>query len=337
MIAVTHAIADRMSASNRLVCKDMLARGWKVSIPYEGISDFYIEKDNGQKLHFRSTVPPTVSYATALTSNDKLAASVVLESRGIKQLPVDLFASTDMVGMRRFLDEYRLIAAKPLDGSHGNGITTSVDSVSRLISAVGRIVDMPGSKKSVLLQQQFESTAMHDIRVLIINGRYIASIYRVAARVRGDGILSVKALIERENQHSDRGEPYRAKLARIDVERAHMFLGEKLQDIPSIDEYVTVAGVANYGAGGELIDITDDIPEWMRGEAILAAETLGLKVAGVDFLVDGAPTANMQRERQCAVIIEVNSAPSLCIHDEPTRGRMRGAVGAYVDYLDSIQ
>lgn len=336
MIGVTHAIADRMSASNRLLCKDMLARGWKVEVPYEGVSDFYIEKNDGQRIHFRSTVPPTVSYAAALTSNDKLATSFVLASHGIEQLPVGLFAGTDMASMGMFLDDHKLITAKPLDGSHGNGITTGIDTAKRLAIAVEQIMGIAGSKKSVLLQRQFKSAVMHDIRVLIINGHYIASIHRVAARVRGDGVLSVEALIERENQHPDRGEPYRAKLARIDEARAHAYLGEKLQDIPVEGEFVTVTGVANYGAGGELIDITDDIPEWMRAEAILAAETLDLKVAGVDFLVDGAPTINMQREHQPAIIIEVNSVPSLCIHDEPTRGKARGVVSAYVDYLADI-
>lgn len=335
MIAVTHAIADRMSASNRLLCKDMLARGWKVSIPYEGIADFYIEKDNGQKLHFRSTVPPTTLYATALTSNDKFATSFVLTSQGIEQLPVGLFAAADTAGMKRFLAAHTAVTAKPLDGSHGDGITTSVDTPKRLEIAIKRIMDM-GSKTSVLLQKQFESASMYDVRVLIIDGHYVAAIHRLPARVCGDGISSIEALIDRENQHPERGEAYRAKLARIDVERAHMFLGEKLQDIPAVGEYVTVTGVANYGAGGELIDITDDIPEWMQVEAILAAETLGLKVAGVDFLVDGAPSVSMQRDHQYAVIIEVNKAPSLCIHDEPTRGKARGAVSAYVDYLADI-
>lgn len=44
MIPVTHELANEMSLTNRLMCHEMLRRGWTVSIPYRFHYDLTVDR-----------------------------------------------------------------------------------------------------------------------------------------------------------------------------------------------------------------------------------------------------------------------------------------------------
>lgn len=335
MFQVTHESTVKMSGTNRLICQEMLRRSWTVAMPYWYVSIFHITRNDGKVVRIFSSSPSTLSYAAAYLSNDKYATTALLSANGIFQLPTFLLLeSMTAADANEFVTENKLSIVKPLDGSHGNGITANIASIGQLEQAIVRARSVSASGK-VLLQKQITGDNLKDVRVLIINGRFIGAIHRVAARVFGDAQHTVKELIARENQKSHRGEPYKAKLAVIDSDAAERYLGPTFHSVPSHNEEVTVLGVANYGAGGELVDVTDEIPEWMKQEAVAAAGYLDLKVAGVDYMIRGQ-IKEAQSSTGDAVIIEVNKSPSLAIHDEPTIGKSRQAVAAYVDYLATL-
>jgi glutamate--cysteine ligase len=106
--------------------------------------------------------------------------------------------------------------------------------------------------------------------------------------------------------------------------------------IPAKDVKVRVLGVANYGRGGELVDISDDIPNWMKQEAEIVSKSCGLAVCGVDYLSEKLNKHSKRHEIK-SYVIEVNKTPILAIHDEPTIGKNRRAVEKYVDYLNTIE
>lgn len=335
MIPITHELSLKMSGTNRLICQEMLGRGWRLEMPYWYTSHFYIDRCDGQTIHIFSSSPPTLSFAAAHVSNDKYATSNVISAHGILQLPMYLVDDAVTAEARQFMEDNAPIIVKPLDGSHGKGITTGVASEGQLSQATQKARESSYSGK-VLLQKQLTGVDLKDVRVLIIGGQYIGAIHRTPARVFGDGRATVEELITRENQQLHRGEPYKNKLAVIDLEPAQTFLGEAMEHIPRDGEEVTVLGVANYGAGGELVDVSDVVPEWMKNEAVRIAEALELKVAGVDYMVSGAVADARRDGVDAAVVIEVNKSPSLAIHDEPTVGKSREAVKAYVDYLATL-
>lgn len=336
MIEITQEMTQKMSATNRLMCQEMLRRGWKVHIPYWYVSDFYITRSDGRRLHVFSSTPPTVSYATGLMTNNKYATAKILEGYGVQQLPTVLATQQTFDEACDFMQMHHPVVVKPLDGSHGHGITVDVAEIRQLEAALAFACDASKTGKAILQKQFLSDGPLHDIRILIINGVYIGAIHRVPARVKGDGCRTVEALIDAENAQPWRGEAYKTKLSTIDVARARTFLGEVMTNVPTDGEYVTVAGVANYGAGGELIDVTDETPEWMRDEAIEIARVLELPVAGVDYIVSRALVADMPKGIETATVVEVNKSPSLCIHDEPTVGMNRQATVAYIDYLASL-
>ncbi len=332
MITITHDLSLKMSGTNRLICQEMLRRGWAVSIPYWYTSHFYIDKGDGIIMHIYSSSSPKSSFASALLSNDKYATSKVLEANGIFQLPMYLIDDEIGTEIEAFLNANTPIIVKPLDGSHGNGITANVTTKDQLPYAVTKARSKSYSGK-VLLQKQLLGKDLKDVRVLVIDGKYVGAIHRIAARVFGDGIASVQELIIRENKQPHRGEPYKSKLATIDIEAAQTYLKDTIKYIPKKDEEVTVLGAANYGAGGELVDISDELPDWMISESVAIANSLELKVVGIDYMIQGEIAEAQSSGEQRATVIEVNKCPSLAIHDEPTVGQTRNAVVSYIDYL----
>lgn len=338
MITVTAKEIALMSGTNRLICNNALRRGWKVRTPYVPCPHLFIDRGDGNELHIFSATPNLTSYASAHLVDDKWATSVVLQDAHIRQLET-MWLDQGLLCLeeaKAFLNDHGMIVVKPIDGGHGKGITLNVHTKEQLLLAHEYAMKYNRTLKGSLLQKQFIAELLCDIRIAVIDGEVVGAIERVPARVRGDGVHTISELIDIENQKSERGEPYRAKLAFIDTMRASLYLGEKLHDVLAEGEELSVLGVANYGAGGELIDVTDDMPDWLMDEAIRAAEKLELPVAGVDYLVNTRLKKDMSRNQVEAVITEVNKCPALAIHDEPTIGINRHTVEKYLDFIATL-
>ncbi len=324
-----------LNQTTRLLQDEYASRGWAVLTPYVGSPHYFIDRGDGKEMHIFGATPPATSYAAAQLANDKYATHQILERADVVQLETVLVDddTTEAIELMRGCGK---VVVKPVDGGHGNGITIGVTTVDELVRAVEYAKSFTGSSKKAVVQAQFDHHPIRDIRVLCIDFKYVAALMRVPARVFGDGILTIRELIDHENTSPKRGEPYRAPLARIDIDRAIQFLGEKMNSVPEVDEEVWVLGVANYGAGGELIDLTDDMPDWLIDQAERASRVAGLTVAGIDFMMADTPTKQQTIDSTTAVIVEINKCPSLAIHDQPTFGTPRGAAKAYVDYLAGL-
>lgn len=338
MIVVTRESALLLSGTSRLICLRSLERGWTVRTPYLACPHYFIDRGDGREIHIFSATPPTVSYASAQLVNNKYATSVVLADVGIVQLPIMLLDTnlSQLEQAMRFIHDHGPTVVKPIDGSHGKGITVGVDSKSELLRSHRYALKNTYTMRSTVMQKQLVASELHDIRIAVLNGKVVGAIERIPARIKGDGLHTVAQLIEIENQQEYRGEPYRSKLARIDIKRATTYLGGAIESVPADGQWYSVMAVANYGAGGELVDVTDDIPSWMHDESIRAAHTLGLDVAGVDYLLDRAVHATLERDESQSVIVEVNKSPALSIHDEPTVGINRRVTEAYLDFIATL-
>lgn len=300
-------------------------------IPYEGSSFLFIKRNDGREIRSYSSTPDSTGSVSGLSVDDKFCTHQLLLEAG---LPVqDSFLVHDDVP-EEVLDMLQDgVVVKPVDASHGNGITTHVFSQEDLRSAIQIAQEFNLSARAVIVQKMYHNPI--DLRLLCIGDVFVAATLRLPASVKGDGVHTVAELIDIEN-HTFRGLPYEAKLARIDPESCGRFLGSRLGCIPERGEKFVVSGKANYGAGGEVIDISDEIPAWLVQYAENAAKTIGTHVSGVDFLVRTLPSKDHSPEDLLPVITELNKCPSFIIHEEPTSGVARKVTSAYVDYLSTL-
>lgn len=315
-------------------------RNWKIEVPYVGSAHFIIQRDGKEDIHIFSSTPHSTSYAAGKLANDKYATYTFLIKANIVQpetVMVGPPASDASLEAKGLLNRHGLVVVKPIDGGHGQGVTVGVADVKELEAAIQYARLYTTENNAVIVQEQFQTEELYDIRILCVDYEFTAAILRVPASVSGNGIHTIRQLIEMENKKPERGRPYYQKYATIDVERAENYLGTaRMNTVPEEGEEVPVLGIANYGAGGDTIDVTDDIPGWLKEEAIRAARCLELPVAGIDYLLSKAPSSSFDRSRLRSTLIEVNKCPSLIIHDAPTKGESRNVTAQYFDYLERI-
>ncbi len=338
MIDLMTLDVDKLGQSLKAIREEAIARGWKVEIFRSNRLHRIFTRDDGKKMHVFGSVTPDTGYAAAHASNDKILTYEMLEGSGLPLLDqVIVKNDSQLEDAVRFMIKKNKVVVKPVDGSHGDGITMNICNKDSLMAAINAARKVKKQSNNIIVQEQYVYDTMYDLRILIINQKYIGAIWRVPARVYGDGISTIEQLINTENQSDNRGPAYKVALTNINVERARSFLGTKIETIPHVGEEVQVVDVANYGAGGETVDVTDDIPGWLIEDAQRTAGICEIVVAGVDFMLAQAPKPGMSRGELMPAITEVNKGPLLSMHDTPTKGRGdRGATKAFMDHLATL-
>jgi cyanophycin synthetase len=222
------------------------------------------------------------------------------------------------------------VAVKPLDGNHGRGVTTGVAdevSLTRAFAAAQRA----SRNQKVLVERFIEGK---DYRILVIDYRVVAVAERVPAHVVGDGERTVRQLVDLVNADPRRGVGHEKSLTRISIDEHSEALltaqGLGLDQIPAQGQFVQLKQTGNMSTGGISIDRTDEIHPDNAAIARLAAKTIGLDVAGIDFI---CPDIRRSVRETGGAVVEVNAAPGLRMHTDPTVGLPRQVGAAVMDML----
>lgn len=210
------------------------------------------------------------------------------------------------------------VVVKPLDGNHGRGVTTGLTDEAGVRAAFDLAVQ---HSARVIVEEQLPG---RDHRVLVVAGQVEAVAERIPAHVAGDGEHTVAELVERVNLDPRRGEGHEKMLTRIRLDQGALDILAQ-QDltpdsVPEAGRFVPLRGAANLSTGGTAVDRTDDIHPDNAAIARRAALTLGLDVAGVDLL---APDITRSIRDTGGGVVEVNAAPGLRMHLEPSAGQAR--------------
>lgn len=262
---------------------------------------------------------------STIGSKEPALGYAVAENKTLTNVLADLYdwphPATMQLGQgdaSNFLRRYARLVVKPLYGAHGHGITVGVSTEAELEKAIA-VAQEFGDR--VVLQQMVSGA---DYRLLFIGGRFAAALQRIAASVTGDGIATVRQLVEQENKNPERGLRSSKGLEQIPIRVVERYLGSNVNRIPSNGETVQVIGVPNLSSGGRAEHCTDAVSDEMIrvGEEIVGVLNMG--VCGVDFMWDGV---------DMPYLIEINANPGVNMHDNPLFGQPQGVVKRLVDYL----
>jgi len=220
------------------------------------------------------------------------------------------------------------VVVKPLDGNHGRGVSIGLSTAEEVTQAFEEAVR---HSRRVIVENYFKG---RDHRILVVNGELVAVAERVPAHVVGDGEHSIAALIEELNKDPRRGEGHEKVMTRVKI-NDHLIgviakAGFDLDSVPALGEVVYLCDTANLSTGGTAVDRTDDIHPDNALIARRAARTIGLDVAGIDFI---APDITRSVHETGGGIIEVNAAPGFRMHLQPSEGRPRNVARAVIDML----
>lgn len=216
------------------------------------------------------------------------------------------------------------VVVKPRDGNQGKGVAVNVSGREEVLRAYQAAAEF----SSDILVERYLSG--HDFRMLVVGDTLVAAARRDPPQVVGDGTHSIRQLVDQVNSDPLRGEGHATSLTKIrfdDIALATLDRqGYGADDVPPRGARIVLRNNANLSTGGTATDVTEDVHPELAARAVAAAQMVGLDICGVDVVCE---TVLKPMEDQGGGIVEVNAAPGLRMHLNPSYGKGR-AVGEAV-------
>ena len=173
-----------------------------------------------------------------------------------------------------------------------------------------------------------------DFRLLVVGDRLIAAARRDPPQVIGDGKSTIVQLVEEINKDPLRGDGHATPLTKIrldDIALATLSKqGLQAESIPIMGQKVVLRNNANLSTGGSATDVTEDVHPDLAASAITAAKMVGLDICGVDIVCEAV---YKPLEEQGGGVVEVNAAPGLRMHLNPSYGKSQPVGDAIISMM----
>ncbi len=267
-----------------------------------------------------SAIAEAIAQDKALTKKLLRAAGVpVPEGRAVRSAD-DAWTAAQDIGLP--------VVVKPLDGNQGKGVTVNL----RGEDEIKRAYDVAlGFRDDILVERYLPGG---DYRLLVVGNKLVAAARREPPNVRGDGMLTVRQLVEQVNADPRRGEGHATSLTKIRFDEIALATLEKqglhADAIPEKGRRVVLRNNANLSTGGTATDVTGDVHPEVAARAVEASQMIGLDICGVDVVCD---SVLRPLEEQGGGIVEVNAAPGLRMHLSPSFGKGRDVGKAVIDHM----
>lgn len=210
------------------------------------------------------------------------------------------------------------IVVKPQDGNQGKGVTVNIMTRDHLQVAF----DAAREFRDDIMVERF--LPGNDFRLLVVGSKMVAAARRDPPQVIGDGVSTVRQLVEKVNSDPRRGLGHATSLTKIRFDEIAMarlkVQGFTADSVPPLGLRVILRNNANLSTGGTATDVTDDVHPDVAARAVEAAQMVGLDICGVDVVCD---SVLKPIEEQRGGVVEVNAAPGLRMHLSPSYGKGR--------------
>lgn len=193
------------------------------------------------------------------------------------------------------------VIVKPNSGSQGSGVAL-VHNKREFYKAVRAVFQ---KDRIVLVQQPVHGK---DYRIVVLDDKIISAYERIPLNVVGDGRSSILKLLKKKQSEfvaSSRDTRIKIDDPRIGIKLKHQ--GLSLRSVPSKSERIFLLDNANLSTGGDSLDVTERIHSDFARLAVDLTRDMGLRLCGVDLMIDGDITDKPGRYW----VLEINSAPGL--------------------------
>ncbi len=315
----------RLGPSTGAIVSAAVARG----IPYRRLTQGSLvqfgwgskqKRIQAAETSFTSAIAESIAQDKELTKKLLHAAGVAVPFGRPVDDEDDAWAAAQEIGLP--------VVVKPQDGNQGKGISVNLTTEEQVRKAYQVAVSF---FDDIMVEKYLPG---HDWRFLVIVDKLIAAARRDPPLVVGDGTHTVRELVEIGNSDPRRSDGHATSLTKIrfdEIAKARLAeQGYNADSIPPRGVRVILRNNANLSTGGTATDVTDDVHPELAAAAIAAAQTVGLDIAGIDVVCD---TIHKPLEAQGGGIVEVNAAPGLRMHLDPSFGKGRDVGKAIVDMM----
>ncbi|MET4580334.1 cyanophycin synthetase [Ottowia thiooxydans] len=259
-------------------------------------------------------------------AQDKDLTKKLLHAAGVP-VPMGRPVSDEQDGWNAALELGLPVVVKPQDGNQGKGVTVGVSDRAHFNIAYEAAVKYGGVMVETFLPG-------HDFRLLVVGNKLVAASRRDPPLVIGDGVQTVRQLVDEVNKDPRRGDGHASSLTKIrfDTIAEARLAAQNLtpESVPVKGQRVVLRANANLSTGGTATDVTDSVHPEVAARAIEAAQMTGLDICGVDVVCE---TVIKPLEEQNGGIVEVNAAPGLRMHISPSFGKGRDVGEAVMSHM----
>src|SRR4249919_716325 len=275
----------------------------------------------------RATIASTTSNIAVDIACNKDETKMLLEAAEIP-VPKGTVIRTEE-GLKEAVEKYGYpLVIKPIDGNHGKGNTTDINSWEVAVKALAAATEY---SRSVIVEKFITG---FDFRCLVINYKFVCAALRTPASVIGDGVHDINWLIEETNKDPRRGYGHEKVLTQITIDQFTQKMlddaGITLETIPPKCKRVLLKPTANLSTGGTSTDVTDEVHPANIFMFERIAKIIGLDICGIDVMTNDLRTPVSENG---GAILEVNAAPGFRMHIEPSEGLPRNVAEPVVDML----
>lgn len=300
--------------------------------------------DNGRRSFFKNASFGINPLGATEISRDKDYAAWFLKSFGYRTTEHILVmedgyrrmigrrcpAGAQQAGMReaaRFADAVGFpLVVKPNDLGLGTGVV-KVHSHDAMLQAIGAGFRL-GPK--VIVERFYDG---NDYRVVVFRDRIVAAYQRVPLHIVGDGVSTVRALLETRQEILVRV----GRDAAVNIGDARLIgnlhrAGLSVDSVPASGAVVRLLDNANLSTGGDAVDITARLHPDVAGLCQAIAHDMGLVLCGIDLIAPDA-TQPLRPDDDRYVVLEISATPGLDNYAALGEDQMRAVEQLYREIL----
>lgn len=260
---------------------------------------------------------PSIS---AHLARDKTLTASVLRAAGLP-VPAHFTARTPDEAAAMAAKLGYPVVVKPVDLDGGIGVAAHLTTEAAVRKAFESARQL---SERILVERHVQG---RDYRMQVVQGEVLGVLVREPGGVTGDGVRSVRDLVEAQNSERKLATDDRRflKPVNFDDEAVAMLEARSMtgESVPVAGEFIRLRGAANVASGGVPIPVPLEIVHPDNFElAVRAVRALRLDLAGVDLLT---PDISRSWREAGAAICEVNAQPQMfsTMH-KPTLSRLMG-------------
>lgn len=255
---------------------------------------------------------PLDFYFNKQLADDKELSKILLNEAGFRVPESYEYDINNLAGAINFLKGRQTsCVVKPVSGSGGQGVTTAINSESRLTKA-SIAASAALSVPRLLIEEQI---AGESFRLLFLNGQLLHAIKRGSCTVVGDGRHRIRELVDIENGLRLKSSTHISlNPLTIDLEMRYTLADQQLSlnDIAKSGERVIVKKVSNQNSSADQTTVTEDVHSKYHELGRLLFDEYGMRLVGVDVMskdISGHP------DQSKSAINEINIPPGLHYHE----------------------
>ncbi|MFH1254958.1 MAG: cyanophycin synthetase [bacterium] len=293
---------------------------------------------NGKKCYFKYSSLDLNPQGSSEIAKDKDYANFFMSNLGFPTIPGKTFFSDKwckIIHSRRNTQAALRYAkkigfpviVKPNSGSQGIGVFKA-NNEQEFLRAIKFVFEWD---RVALVQYPVSG---NDYRIVVVDNQLISAYQRVPLNIVGDGKSPIRDLIkQKQQQYIECGRDTKLRIMDLRISGKLKHQGLNRNSVLPKNERIFLLDNANLSSGGDSIDMTDRVHPEFRDISINLAKEMGLRLCGVDLMIDGDISQNPGHYW----VLEINSSPGLDHYAKSGKEQEKIVENMYLKILQAME